>query len=314
MTAWIGLGANLGEAAETVERAFERLGTLGSVRARSRLYRTQPWGVRDQPAFVNAAAILETSLQPHDLLAGLQAIERDLGRVPSPRWGPRAIDLDLLFYDDLELSSPALSLPHPRALERAFVLVPLAEIDPRYQAALARLSAGERAEVTPLSARTEPPAMTEQRDGAEVDRDGADWAALAARVREVAAACVQSDLARLRVRADGLDVDLRRSQGATAGPPALPEPAGTAALPTANGRTVARVVDELAADVVGVFRFSRPAVALGVTVAPGRELGAVESLGIRNPVTVRAPGTVSGIYVEDGQPVDYGHPLFAIER
>ena len=116
--------------------------------ARSSDYRTPPWGVADQPPFVNLCIAVDTSLTPQALLARAQSVERALGRDRSDerRWGPRAVDIDLLAYDDLALSEPELTLPHPRLLERAFVLVPLAEIAPermiagiRVRDALARL-------------------------------------------------------------------------------------------------------------------------------------------------------------------------------
>jgi len=143
----IGIGSNDGDAGGNVVRAIDELEGLGRVVARSRLYRTAPWGDLAQPDFVNAAALLETSLDPRALLAALQAIERALGRLPARRWGPRAIDLDILAYDDLELSEPDLVIPHPRLLERAFALGPLAEIDPSYQAAFERLPLESRSQV-----------------------------------------------------------------------------------------------------------------------------------------------------------------------
>jgi 2-amino-4-hydroxy-6-hydroxymethyldihydropteridine diphosphokinase len=106
--------------------------------------------VREQRAFVNAASLLETALDPRELLRGLQAIERDLGRTPSYRWGPRAIDLDILAYDSIALDEPDLVIPHPRLWERAFALLPLAEIDPSFARALEALDPAALAEVVPL--------------------------------------------------------------------------------------------------------------------------------------------------------------------
>jgi 2-amino-4-hydroxy-6-hydroxymethyldihydropteridine diphosphokinase len=143
--AYIGVGANAGEAGEAVERAIGALAGIGGVLRRSSLYRTRPWGGVEQPDFVNAVALLETGLAPRDLLAALKALETRLGRVPGERWGPRAIDLDLLTYDDVRLDEPDLSIPHAHLYERAFVLVPLAEIDERYAAARDAL-AGEELE------------------------------------------------------------------------------------------------------------------------------------------------------------------------
>jgi 2-amino-4-hydroxy-6-hydroxymethyldihydropteridine diphosphokinase len=132
--ALLGLGGNLGDVRGTLDRAVELLGEQKDSRllARSSDYRTPPWGVEDQPPFINLCLIVETSLPPHDLLGRAQQIENKLGRdrVQERRWGPRAIDIDLLAYGDLALNDPELTLPHPRLFERAFVLVPLAEIAP----------------------------------------------------------------------------------------------------------------------------------------------------------------------------------------
>jgi 2-amino-4-hydroxy-6-hydroxymethyldihydropteridine diphosphokinase len=146
----IGLGSNVGDAAAHVERALEALGALGAVTARSSLYRSRPWGVREQADFINAAALLETQRTPEELLGALQGLEGELGRVATYRWGPRVIDLDLLAYDDLVVALPNLVVPHPRLFERAFALVPLAEIDPSYVAARDRLGPEALAEVQRL--------------------------------------------------------------------------------------------------------------------------------------------------------------------
>jgi 2-amino-4-hydroxy-6-hydroxymethyldihydropteridine diphosphokinase len=130
--ALLGLGANLGDPAATLREAKERLGMLGRVSAVSSLYRTPPWGLADQPPFVNAALALETALEPRELLAALKDLERELGRTPTFRWGPRAIDLDILAYDGVRLEEPELTIPHARLAERAFALVPLAEIAPAF--------------------------------------------------------------------------------------------------------------------------------------------------------------------------------------
>lgn len=131
--AWIGLGANLGRPKDTLEDALGALAALPNTRllAVSPAYWTTPWGLPDQPDFLNAVACLQTGHAPVELLKGLLAIESDLGRVRTgPRWGPRQIDLDLLLYDDLVLESAELTLPHPRMHQRAFVLVPLADLAP----------------------------------------------------------------------------------------------------------------------------------------------------------------------------------------
>ncbi len=125
----IGLGANLGDPIATMRAAAHRLEAHGRVVAVSSLYRTPAWGVTDQPPFVNAALTLETALEPLPLLAVLKGLEAELGRVTTIRWGPRAIDLDILTFGDRRFSEAGLTIPHPSMRERAFVLVPLAEID-----------------------------------------------------------------------------------------------------------------------------------------------------------------------------------------
>ena len=149
----IGIGSNSGDAEANVRHAFERLAETGTVVARSSLYHTAPWGVTAQPPFVNAAALVDTELDPHALLAMLQRIESDAGRVTTFRWGPRVLDLDILAYDDARIADAGLTIPHPRLNERAFALVPLAEIDPRYAALRDALPPGERAGVVELEPR-----------------------------------------------------------------------------------------------------------------------------------------------------------------
>jgi 2-amino-4-hydroxy-6-hydroxymethyldihydropteridine diphosphokinase len=131
--ALIALGGNLGDARATLDRAVALLCTQ-DVRliARSSDYRTLPWGVADQPPFINLCIAVKTDLAPHALLARAQAVEHALGRDRSHerRWGPRPVDIDLLAYDDLALRTADLALPHPRLFSRAFVLAPLAEIVP----------------------------------------------------------------------------------------------------------------------------------------------------------------------------------------
>ncbi|TBW37415.1 2-amino-4-hydroxy-6-hydroxymethyldihydropteridine diphosphokinase [Siculibacillus lacustris] len=129
--ALIGLGGNLGDVPATFVAALDRLAAAGvRVVTRSSNWRTPPWGLTRQPPFVNACVRVATTLEPQALLALLLATESDLGRVRTIRWGPRAIDLDLLDVDGRVVAEPNLTLPHPRLAERAFVLVPLAEIVP----------------------------------------------------------------------------------------------------------------------------------------------------------------------------------------
>ena len=132
--AFIALGGNIGDVRATFDQAIALLcdGAAVRLKARSSDYRTPPWGVSDQPPFINAVIAVDTSLTPHGLLDRALACERALGRdrAHERRWGPRTIDIDILAYDDLVLNDPSLTLPHPRLFERAFVLVPLAEIAP----------------------------------------------------------------------------------------------------------------------------------------------------------------------------------------
>jgi len=150
----IGIGSNDGDAPNNVLDAFVRLQQLGTLGARSSLYKTKAWGVTAQADFYNAAAILETKLEPHDLLRELKRIEREMGRTTTFRWGPRIIDLDILTYDDRTIDDVELHVPHMLINERAFVLVPLAEIDPAFAAARDRLDAAHIAEVRPVTGPT----------------------------------------------------------------------------------------------------------------------------------------------------------------
>ena len=148
--ALIALGGNIGDVQATLDRAIAVLCDGRDIRliARSSDYRTPPWGVTDQPPFINCAIITETELAPQSLLDRALAVEAQFGRDRSRErhWGPRALDVDLIAYDNVRLNTPTLTLPHPRLFERAFVLVPLAEIamerrieDIRIRDALARI-------------------------------------------------------------------------------------------------------------------------------------------------------------------------------
>jgi 2-amino-4-hydroxy-6-hydroxymethyldihydropteridine diphosphokinase len=155
----LALGGNVGDKAATLRKALSALGAEPDIAltAVSRLYRTAPWGKTDQDWFVNACALGLTSLAPEALLERIKALEVELGRTPTERWGPRVIDIDLIAYDDISLKTERLTLPHPELFNRAFVLAPLAEIAPdliiggrRVDEAATRLSA-DAAEVIPLN-------------------------------------------------------------------------------------------------------------------------------------------------------------------
>ena len=130
--AYLSIGSNLGARARTCLKVLQRLDERGDTRVldRSGLYETEPQLVAEQPDFINLAAALQTELEALALLEVCKGIEEALGRVPSERWGPRVVDVDLLLVDDLVLETPDLILPHPRMHERRFVLEPLAEIAP----------------------------------------------------------------------------------------------------------------------------------------------------------------------------------------
>lgn len=124
----LALGSNMGDRAANLQEAVRRLGEADvAVRRASSIWETPPVPA-GQPAFLNAVIVATTGLRPHALLALAKAIEWEMGRRPGERWGPRPIDIDILFYDEMQLESDDLVVPHPRIAERAFVLVPLAEV------------------------------------------------------------------------------------------------------------------------------------------------------------------------------------------
>ncbi|ARN82131.1 2-amino-4-hydroxy-6-hydroxymethyldihydropteridine diphosphokinase [Methylocystis bryophila] len=131
-TVGFGLGSNIGDAPANLREALRLLGARDVARltAVSRIYRTAPWGELDQREFANACAIGETSLTPYELLAAVKTIEADMGREPTRRWGPRLIDIDILFYGAEAIDDPELTIPHKELFARRFVLAPLAEIAP----------------------------------------------------------------------------------------------------------------------------------------------------------------------------------------
>jgi 2-amino-4-hydroxy-6-hydroxymethyldihydropteridine diphosphokinase len=132
MLAYIGIGSNLGEKVENCRRAIEAIGSdaRNRVVGCSRLFRTEPVGKKDQEWFINGVAAVETTMSPRELLEFLLSIEKEMGRARIERWGPRIIDLDILFYGDRVLNEEGLQIPHPRLHERRFVMVPLKDIAP----------------------------------------------------------------------------------------------------------------------------------------------------------------------------------------
>ncbi len=290
----IGIGSNLDDPPAKIRGAIAALEEAGRVVACSRFYVTQPWGKRDQPEFCNAVALVETQLGPRELLHTLKDLERRLGRVPSARWGPRAVDLDILYYGDERVEEPDLQIPHPRLFERAFALVPLAEVDPRYAAAAEGLPREERETVALMS--------DDQEQASGVTTPLVD------RVRALTQAFLETDLIRLRIEDANEDsIELRRRPSAPAHPHAATDGAAAQPPPPVH-------LDAIKADLVGIVRFSRKPVAEGDVLEGDRELAYVEALGIRNPVRSLGAGRIATVRCKDGQPVEYGQVLFEIDR
>ena len=286
----IGLGSNLGNPPANLRKAIEALSRAGTVRAISRFYASKPWGKPDQPDFCNAVAVVETALGPRQLLVLLKGLEEELGRAAGERWGPRVIDLDILTYGDLTLNEPDLHIPHARLYERAFALVPLAEVDPRFAPAVAALPPGETVAL-----------MSEDEQSAGVS------AGLVDRVRSLAEAFLETDLVRLRIEDANEDaLELRRRPA----PAPVHEDVSSAAAPPLAPLNL----HPIKADLVGVFRLSRPAVSEGDTLDGDRELAYVDALGIRNPVRSLGGGRIVAVLCQDGEPVEYGQVLFEIDR
>ena len=150
VTAYLGLGANLGDRMGNLGQALDLLASTPRIStvAISSIYETEPWGLTDQPNFLNLTVEILTSLDPGELLKAVKGIEQEIGRIPTVRYGPRSIDIDILLYGELVIdwSTPDLQIPHPRMCERAFVLVPLAEIagrvfHPTYRSTIEGLAA-----------------------------------------------------------------------------------------------------------------------------------------------------------------------------
>lgn len=130
-TVYIGIGSNIGKKEDNCRNAITFLREKGlEIVSQSSIIETEPWGVKNQPRFMNAAVEAKTILQPGELLKLLKEIEREMGRRSGTRWGPRVIDMDILFYDDLVMRTQDLEIPHPGIQDRDFVLKPLAEIAP----------------------------------------------------------------------------------------------------------------------------------------------------------------------------------------
>lgn len=142
-TVYLGLGSNLGDRLPNIKKALRMLESQIDVQNVSSVYETEPWGLKDQPWFLNVVCSGETDLPPHDLLDFVKGIEQRIGRQQTVRYGPRPIDIDILFYNDRIIQHPELQIPHPRLAERSFVLAPLAEIAPALEHPETRKTARE---------------------------------------------------------------------------------------------------------------------------------------------------------------------------
>ena len=142
-TIYIALGSNLGERLVNLQSAADALPPTIRIRERSPVYETSPWGYLEQPLFLNQVVKAETALPPPDLLSYLKNVENQMGREMTHKYGPRSIDLDIIFYGDLILDTPKLTIPHPHLANRAFVLLPLADLDPDLRHPISNLTVGE---------------------------------------------------------------------------------------------------------------------------------------------------------------------------
>ena len=291
--AYVGIGTNAGDRAENVSRALRELQSVGTLLARSSTYLTAPWGRFDQAEFFNAVVSLETELSPHDLLDALHAIERRLGRTAGERWGPRVIDLDVLLYDDLTIADERLRVPHERLAERAFVLVPLAELDHRFAAMRDALPPSELAGVIRV-----------EREGGTVMSEISST--ISGRVRALANFLSSGDAVRVRIERGSDEIEVARRRQHVDRPRRANDRA-------ASGAAALRF-DTIKADLVGIFNLSRPAPSEGETFDGDRELAYIEALGIRTPVHSMGAGRLVRIAATDGSPVEYGQPLFSIAR
>ena len=291
--AYVGIGSNLGNRLLNVERALAAIGAFGKILRRSSFYQTAPWGNPAQPRFLNAVVLLQTQLEPRALLAGLRAVEEELGRVRSVRWGPRAMDLDLLLYDDREIDEPDLQVPHPHMHERAFVLVPLAEIDDRFEMLRDALPAAELAGVVPLE-RESVTSMPEERA-----------LSVSTHVRALAQFLAEGEVLRVRVQRADLDIEVAATHCIRSH-----ERSGDR---TPADSSIARI-DTIKADLVGIFHAGRPVPLEGDVFDADRELGYIEALGIRTSIHSMGGGRLVSVAVRDGAPVEYGQPLFLVAR
>lgn len=150
-TIYLSLGSNIGDRQEFLETAIAKLGSKITDIVSSSVYETEPWGNEDQESFLNICLRGQTSLSSEELLGFIKSVEKNLGRSHNQKWGPREIDIDILFYDNESIKSASLEIPHPYIAERAFVLIPLAEIAPGFIHPILKKSIGELASLIDTS-------------------------------------------------------------------------------------------------------------------------------------------------------------------
>ncbi|MFM8448829.1 MAG: 2-amino-4-hydroxy-6-hydroxymethyldihydropteridine diphosphokinase [Haliscomenobacter sp.] len=163
---YLGLGTNLGDRSQHLSHALQALQQqVGTCLHQSSVYVSAPWGLSDQPDFYNQVALFATSLSPEDLLQVILRIEKEMGRVRETKWGQRLIDIDILFYDDLIINRPNLTIPHPFIHERNFVLIPLLELAAGYQHPVLQRSIASLAQLSkdPLPVQPLPDTMLPER-------------------------------------------------------------------------------------------------------------------------------------------------------
>ncbi len=245
--------------------------------------------------------MLETERSPRSLLRALHESEAALGRTRGERWGPRSIDLDLLLYDDLEIDEPGLRVPHARMTERAFVLVPLAEIDERFAAMRDALPAAEVAGVIFLKRPRSVDGARENRLTMSEERS----ISVGERVRALANFLGDGDAVRVRIQRPNDEIEISRRPSRSVLQRSDDGATGTGAAPR---------IDAIKADLVGIFHTSRPAPVAGDLFDADRELGYVEALGIRTSVHSMGAGRLVSVKAADGEPVEYGQALFLVAR
>lgn len=132
MKVYFGIGTNLGDRTENLKNAIEALSRIGKILATSKIYETTAWGITEQDDFLNQVIIIDTNLKPQEILDAIQKIEKSLGRTPTIQWGPRLIDIDILFIADKVITEKNLTIPHPHIANRNFVLIPMMELEPDF--------------------------------------------------------------------------------------------------------------------------------------------------------------------------------------